>query len=252
MTEEKKANKKQFDWKKKSVDDSSRITKHMQKRDEEKDKKFINNPNSCPPRAIGLPLLRLRKKIQEVYDNEDDEDEYSPFFNISLVEDEPDDIITQKKVNNTFNIAKQQEITGKLNLIMDTALIAEELGLPAKLTTKDETLASIPEYNLEKTRKEALKEKIEKPLGLTGEISEKKLPKAIKGLKKATKQLPEDSLKDFPINAAEDFIELDEEDMAKLILKKSGRKAPKKKLSDIAKGLNQFKSFEEDETNHKE
>ena len=56
----------------------------------------------------------------------------------------------------------------------------------------------------------------------------------------------------FPAEELDDIIELDKEDMAKLILKKSGRDAPKKKLSDIAKGLNQFKNFENNETNDKE
>jgi len=255
MTEPKKAPKRKIiDWNKKSGEDSSRISKRMQQRDKLKDSASTTNDSSAkfPPRAIGVPLLRLRKKIKEVYD-EEDEDDYTPLFNINLIgEEEELPAKSQKDADNTLSITKQQQLTGKLNVIMDTALIAEEAGLSAKLTAKDENQAGSAEYDLKKLRRKMLREKVEKPLGLKGELPEKNLTKAAKGLKKAKKALPEGALEDFPAANAEDLIELDKEDMAKLILKKSGRRGPKKKLSEIAKGLNQFKNFEETEENSKE
>ncbi len=255
MTEPKKAPKRKIiDWNKKSGEDSSRIAKRMQHRNELKDSATTTNDSSTklPPRAVGLPLLRLRKKIKEVYD-EEDEDDYTPLFNINLIgEEEEFAAKSQKEVDNTIFIAKQQQLTGKLNVIMDAALIAEEAGLSPQITAKDENAAGSAEYDLKKLRRKTLREKVEKPLGLKGELKEKNLTKAAKGLKKAKKAMPEGALEDFPAEKAEDLIELDKEDMAKLILKKSGRRGPKKKLSEIAKGLNQFKNFDEPKENNKE
>lgn len=256
MTETKKASKRKIiDWNKKSGEDSSRIAKRMQHRDELKDSASTTNDSSAkfPPRAVGLPLLRLKKKIKEVYDEEEEEDSYTPQFNISLIGEE-DELIAKrrKEVDDTLSITKQQQMAGKLGIIMDAALIAEEAGLPAKLTAQDENLATTAENDPRKLRRKILREKVEKPLKLKGELKEKNLTKAAKGLKKAQKALPADALEDFPAENAEELIELDKEDMAKLILKKSGRRGPKKKLSEIAKGLNQFKNFDETEENNKE
>lgn len=251
MTEVKKSKKnKPVDWNKKSGEDKSRISKRIEHRNELKDSATTNN-DARPKKAVGLPLLRLRNKIKEIYN--EDEEEYTPLFNISLIEDENNEERTnQKKADNTITITKQQQITGKLNLIMDTALIADEIGLSPKITAKDTERATSAEYNLKKLRRQTVKEKIEEPLGLEGEIKEKDLKKAAKGLKKAKQQLPDNALKGYPAKDAEELIELDEEDMAKLILKKSGRRKPKQKLSELAKDLNQFKNFEEEEQNNKE
>lgn len=244
---------KMIDWNKKSGEDSSRITKRMQRRDELKDSAATTNDAFAkhPPKATGIPLLRLRKKIKEVYNEEEDE-EYIPLFNINLLEDEDPVLKTVKESKEVFDITKQQQLTGKLSLVMNTALIAEEAGLSPQITKQDNRLVHSAEYDLPKLRRQTVQEKIEKPLGLKGEIPEKDLPKAAKSIKKAKKNLPEDALKDFPAEDLNDLIELDQEDMAKLILKKSGRKSPKKKLSDIAKGLNQFKNMEMENTDNKE
>lgn len=252
MTEQPKTSKrKAIDWNKKAGEDKTRISKRMQERNELKDKATTNN-DSRPPRAVGQPLLRLKEKIKEVY-NEYEEDEYTPLFNINLIEDEEtDDSLFQKRSNATLTITKQQQLTSKLNLLMDTALIAEEIGLPSKLSAEDTKLAASAEYDLKKLRRQTVQKKISEPLGLKGEIAEKDLKKAAIGLKKAKQKLPDGALEGFPAKDAEELIELDKEDMAKLILKKSGRRKSKKKLSELAKDLNQFKNFEEPETNDKE
>lgn len=251
MTEQKKAPKrKAIDWNKKSDEDKSRISKRIERRSELKDSAVTNN-DSRPPRAIGLPLLRLKSKIKEIYD-EDDEDENTPLFNISLIEEESEPLLAKRKSDETLTITKQQQLTGKLSLIMDTAIISDEIGLSPKMTAKDAARATSAEYDLKKLRRQTVKEKIEEPLGLEGEITEKNLKKAAKGLKNAKQKLPDNALEGFPAQDAEELIELDEEDMAKLILKKSGRRKPKKKLSEIAKGLNQFKNLEDSEQSNKE
>ena len=252
MTEQKQTPKRKIiDWNKKSGDDSSRITKRMQHRAELADSASTENDaaKKLPPRAVGLPLLRLRKKIKEVYD-EEDEEEFTPLFNIDLLGEEEQHRDEEQK--NFTHIAKQQLLTGKLNTIMSTALIAEEAGLPSQTTADDINLINSAEYDVKTIRRKTLRKKIEEPLGLKGNIKEKDIKTAAKAIKKARKELPDDALQDFPAESLDDIIELDKEDMAKLILKKSGRRSPKKKLSEIAKGLNQFKNFDTTETNDKE
>ncbi len=241
-----------IDWNKKSGSDSERISKRMQGREELSDAATTTNAASKairPPRATGQPLLRLRQKIKEIYD--DEEDEETPLFNIELFE-EQDEKRQEKQSTDTIRLTKQMELAGKLNLIMNSALIAEEAGLSSKLTAQDAQLADTPEYDLKKVRRETFKNKIEKPLKLKGELSEKKLTDAAKGLKKAQQALGKEALKDFPADDAAMLATLDEEDMAKLILKKTGRKSPKKSLSEIAKGMNKLNSLDDMETMDKE
>lgn len=252
MTEQQNPKKRKIiDWNKKSGEDASRITKRMQHRSELSDAASTENDaaKKLPPRAVGLPLLRLRKKIKEVYD-EDEEEEYTPLFNIDLLGEEEQHLKDEQQ--NIAHIAKQQLLTGKLNTIMSTALVAEEAGLNPKMTLDDARLINSAEYDVKNIRRRTMRKKIEEPLGLKGELPEKGLSQSVKAIKKAKKELPEDALQDFPAEELNDMIELDKEDMAKLILKKSGRRSPKKKLSEIAKGLNQFKNFDNDETNGKE
>ncbi len=237
------------DWEKKSGSDSERINKRMKKR----------KPAACavpdsfpvrPPRAVGQPLLRLRKKIKEIYE-EEDEDENAPLFNIELFE-EMDENKQQKEASETLRITKQMELAGKLNLIMNTALVAEQAGLNPKMTAEDAKLANTAEYDLKKIRSKTLNSKVEKPLGLKGKLPEQDISTAVKGIKKAKENLPPDSLADFPAGDAAELAALDEEDMAELILRKSGRKAPKKSLSEIAKGLNNLNSIENNEPDNRE
>lgn len=230
-----------IDWNKKSDSDSNRISKRANKR----------SPASCaiagatplrPPRAAGQPLLRLRQKIKEIYD-EDDEDEAAPLFNVELFEDMEENK-QQKEKTETFRITKQMELAGKLNLIMNTALVAQQAGLYPKMTAEDARLANAAEYDLKKTRRKILKSKVEQPLKLKGELSEQNIAAAVKGIKNAKEHLPASSLDNFDAEDTAMLATLDEEDMAKLILRKSGRKAPKKSLSEIAKGFNSLNNTE--------
>lgn len=259
------ARRKTTDWNKKNGADSARISKRLEHRSELKDSATTTNdtgaPKTYPPRAVGAPLLRLRQKIKEIYDEDDEEnDNNAPLlhFNISLINDKPNQLEdeTQKKAelaSETIRIAKEQQTAGKLNLIMDTAMTVQKAGLKAKITKKDLNLANSPELDLKKIKKKTLKDKVETPLKLQGELPETELEEALLGIKKAIQKLPPDSLDDFP---AADLSELEKQptdaEMADLILKKSGRKKQKKNLVEIAKGLNKFKNFEPENQNDKE
>lgn len=232
------------DWSKKNSSDRERINEKIDQRAQQSDYAPVRSDShakTLPPQISGTPLLRLRTKIREVYDEEDEEeDEYTPFFNISLLNEQFEE--EQQKENTaveTVRITKQQQLAERLNIIMNSALAAQKAGLNPEMTAQDARLADSPEYSLKKIRRKTIKEKIEKPLGLKGEIPEKKLSQTVKAIKKARKTLPPDTLKGMP---AEDVEKLNStetsQDMARLILKKSGRTSLQKPLAQIIRENN--------------
>lgn len=260
--EEKKNNKKKkptiVDWDKKKGNDSERISKKLEGRSPILPKptpKVDSKPQVMPPRITNrAPLLKLRKKIREVYDEEEEEENdevNAPFFNISLIDD---DFEKRKHTQTeTIRITKQQQMAGKLNIIMNTAVAAEKAGLNPKMTKQDARLANSATFDVKQIRRKTIEEKIEKPLGLKGEITEKDLPKVVKSIKDKPKDLPNEALKGM---TADSLIELDKEDnpeqMARLILEKSGRPKPKKNLSELAKDIYQTEQALNPEKNTKE
>lgn len=251
----KKPNKRKLiDWDKKNGSDSERISKRLEGRSELDDSVTTQNdtkPKTAPAATPkGEPLLKLRKKIREVYD-EDDEDEddtvTAPFFNISLIEDdELEHETARKEAQYTMKIVQQQQLAGKLKLAMNTATSIERAGLSGKMSPKEAQKIYSPSYNEQQLQKEIIKDKVVKPLGLKGNLPPDELEEALTGIKKVQKALPPDSLKNVPAKELSEFnAALDEEDMAKLILEKSGRKMPKKNLADIAKGINRYEQYEQ-------
>ena len=239
----KKNDKKSLDWTLKNFTDSAHIEEKLKKR----------NTKTSPAKTVdqqcakGEALEHLHQNVTEIFDApEDENDEFKPFFNISLIDDENEtdnELAPEKKHQETLRITKEQQMAGKLNVIMSSAITADAAGLPSEITAKDRARVNSAEYDVAKLRRQTKKEKISEPLELDGEIPEDELAPSVSGIKKAKKNLPDDSLKDFP---AEELFELDQEDdpnaLAKLILEKTGRKIPKtkKKLSDIAKDLNRL------------
>ncbi len=235
-----------INWNKKSGVDSERISKRLEGRAMLEDEATTENDAFPPqppriPRASGAPLQRLRKKIKEVYDEDDEDEEYTPFFNINLL-NEAEEEKENKNALETVRIAKEQQLAGKLSVIMSSSMAAKAAGLSPHPTAEDARLANSAEFNTKKMRRQTLKQKVEEPLQLKGSLPEKKLSQALKGLNQAQKILPPEMLKDMAADNAPELAEANgEKGLAELILQKSGRKAPKKKLSEIAKGLNQFK-----------
>lgn len=239
------------DWNKKNDNDEERISRRLEGRSQLTDQATTSNdskPKITAPRIAGAPLIKLRKKIREVYDDEDDEEDEvtAPFFNITLIEDDEREKKDEEREKETLRITKQQQMAGKLQMIMDTSMIAEAAGLSPKATALDSELSNSAEFDLKKIRRKTINEKIEKPLHLKGEIKESDLDDTVKGIKKVKREFSLDSLAEMP---AEDIPELDEtenqEELAKLILKKSGRKAPKKSLVEIARDINRVEQTQQ-------
>lgn len=239
------------DWDEKNDNDKERISKRLEGRNQLADQITTTNDTKTKitaPRVAGAPLLKLRKKIREVYDEDDeDEDEVTaPFFNITLIDDDEREKKEEEREKETFRITKQQQMAGKLNMIMNAAMMAEAAGLSPKITKEDNELMNSAEFDVKKMRRKTIHQKIEEPLKLQGEIKECDLEQTVMGINKAQKHFSLDSLAQMP---AEDIPELNEaenqEDLAKLILKKSGRKTPKKTLAELAKDINRVEQTQQ-------
>jgi len=247
------------DWDTKSGNDSERISKRLEGRallEENATTKNDSKPKSIPaaPRK-GAPLLRLRKKIRDVYDDEDeDEDEVTaPFFNITLMdEDEEERDKEREEREKLLRITKQQQMAGKLNAIMDTATTAKQLGLDGHPTKEDARMIHSAEYTPEDVRRKSFKSKVTEPLGIRGDVPDNEREKAAIAMKRAHHELPDESLKNMPAKEVAQLADAPtEEEMADLILKKSGRKKPKKSLVEIAKEINRYEQMEQEQFNLK-
>lgn len=240
---------KKVDWDKKNNSDSERIKQRAQKKKIITDKTDSNIPSKLQrvPLASGQPLLRLRQKIHEIYDEEDENDNIvtNPlYFNIELVED-MEKSKQEKILLENLRQTKEQELTDKMNTIMSTALAADKAGLKPKMTKTDAVRTTSAEYNPQKLERQTIHDKIEKPLRLNGNVERGQLSQTVAGIRNTRKMLSPDSLTNLDAKEVPDLAdETNSEDLAKVILKKAGRKGPKKSLLEIAEGLNKYKDMD--------
>ena len=212
MTEKKAPNKRKIvDWDKKSSSDSDRLLNRSREKSEPKKK-------SRPPRATGKPLMRLREKIKEIYEDDEYEDQddliNNPLYQIKLIQDDEN---LQKKEEEIIKINKLQQLTAKLNIIMNTAIASIKANLKANINAKDMQMADNPELSFKDVKVKSIQQKITKPLNIEDET---------------------------PFVADE----IDSKELAKLVLEKTGRnrKKTKKSLAEITQELNKFKDLEQE------
>ncbi len=244
MTEDLAPNKKELiNWEKKSASDAARITKRLEGRAELEDEATTKNAANLRKPASPSPqaLNRLRKKIKEVYDDEEDEEEGNTFFNIDLLDNEEiydEEQARARQEKETIRITQEQQMAGKLSAVMSANMAAKAAGQPSAPTREDARLLNSSEYTPTEIRRQVLKQKIVEPLNLKGDLPEENLEKSIRGIKNIKKEFSEEELKNIPAKEISDFAEeKDENELAKLILKKSGRRAPTKKLSERIKEM---------------
>ena len=241
MTEKLAPNKKELiNWEKKSVSDAERISKRLEGRAELEDAATTENAAQLRKQATPTPspqaLNRLRKKIKEVYDDEEDEEDGNTFFNINLLDNEEiydEEQARARQEKETIRITQEQHMAGKLNAVMSANIAAQSAGLSTKPTRAEASLLNSSEQTPTEIRRQVLKQKITKPLNLRGNLPQEDLPQSIQGIKNVKKRFSEEELSNLPAETMSDFAdEKDENELAKLILKKSGRRTPSKRLSE--------------------
>jgi len=205
-------------------------------------------PISSNPKTTD-PIKKLRIKVKQHLEREEQENNFTPFFNISLVDDTPPSIKKENKKQSldTIRIMKEQETVSKLDAIISTSLATKKAGIHVDTSKDNQLLNSVD--SPKSIKKKSIKNKIEKPLHLKGHIKEEDLSKALEGIKVATQTLTQDALIDMP---SSDLDELNnaksDEELAQIILEKTGRKKISIK-ENKDKSLKQFKK--EDETAQK-
>lgn len=232
-----------LEWKKSGFEDKEHLTR---KTDTKKALVYdATRKNSLQPdpafRTGELPkgLKKIRKKIKEVYD-EDDEDENDFIImpleqSNSLLNALHEDELRQLKQQETLNTQKMLQDAGKMEALMSADKTTRELGL--KGLSKETANQNMQDVSLNsKTYENALKEDIRKRLRLRGrKLSEGETINLLRGIKRISDMAEaseESKLKIMEgmkiseiVNAGEK--NTDDKEVAKLILKKSGRKTKK-------------------------
>lgn len=197
-------------------------------------------------KKLPAELAKMRSKIREVYDEEDEDDNY--LTHVKQPKDEEQmlfEALTEaekkalKQKEATDTVRKQQDV-GKMEALTVAHNFAKEVGekgLSKKMVASEMQNAL---FNPQNAQEKVVEKTVSKKLGIRGKIEQRKIIQAARGIKKieqfgtkkATKNLDSKDI----VKVGEDKI--DEQKLAKLILEKSGQKIQKskgrlKKIDDV-------------------
>lgn len=229
-----------IEWKKTGFDKNEKLTlkTNLQQAVEYQatQKKNVQSAYSpLTPTSLPAGLKKIRKKIKEVYDDEDDEEE-SIIAAVPLLAEENSTLLnalneTEKKFlkqQETLNIVKSQENAARLAEIQVADKMTRELGL--KGLKKETVAANTMDVSLGKdVVNDILKHDLGKQVHLKWrKITKKQTIQLLRGVQKI--QASGEDVKGWNVN---DVInvgeEKDDQEAARKILEKSGRKDKKNK-----------------------
>lgn len=221
---------------------SRRIDKEKALEDEAKAKKpvTVNNVQRPLPNDLPKGLKKLRKKIKDVYDEDEEDEDYYTFLpnemNSSLINALYEDERKQLGIReNTLNNQKLQQDAGKMSAIRMANQLSKEFGfgnIDKKIINKNMQDATINSRDFEKILKDDVMSKAKISTRQLSKGETVNLLRGIKRIKRVAMQGKEAELKaieglkiDDIINAGERNV--DDNKVAEIILKKSGRKNKK-------------------------
>lgn len=268
-----KDNDSNFQWKNSGFESSERMSLRVNVKkaiaEENRNTKSVRHSFRNKPENLPNGINKIRKKIKEVFDDEDDdlENEYqmSPINPLDMENSLLNSLSEQEKLSlqkaNNLEQAKILQDTAKLDALEKVNKFAKDTGLNS-LTHKDivKEIAAAPindkELAIKIIRKELMKTTGIKISNDTNEKELRHLSRGVKKIKKIScdgKDLKELDVKDI-IRAGEE--NLDDKKVAEMLLEKTGRnnedknkKAEKLRLtredrSYINKKINEEKSRE--------
>lgn len=250
-----------IDWKKKKkISDSTRESRKIDVQKEIlSDKKDRNKFTDPVVKKLSPNLRKIRKKIKDVYDEEyDEEDEVVFFFSpevhgpSSLMNALKDEEKLQLQVKNTIEIQSMQETAGKMEAVLAATKVSEHLGV--KPLEKKELNKKVLDTTLSS---EAFDETLRKNIAEKTNIDAKKInlkrgTTLLNGLKNISSKADVAGKTDKQENSAlpslHPFREKDDscEQIAKIILKKTGRVDDKAKKKIKNKNTNKSKQLQND------
>lgn len=241
---------------------SRRIDKEKAMEEDAKAKKPVSVTNAPRPLPAQLPqgLKKLRKKIKDVYDEDEEDEDYYTFLPneavSSLVNALYDDERKQLGIReNTLNNQKLQQDAGKMEAVRMANQLSKEFGfgkLDKSVINKNMQDATLNTRDFEKVLKDDVMSKAKISTRQLSKAETVNLLRGIKRIKKIAMQGKEAELKaieglkiDDIINAGERGA--DDNKVAEIILKKSGRKN-KKATAKVIKEKNPNLSKKNQET----
>lgn len=202
------------------------------------EKKAINTTFSAKPAELPKGLKKIRKKIKEVYDEEEDEDFYDGVphdLNNSLMNALYEDERKQLQQKETLNIQKMQQTAGRLEAVAVADKLAREAGLKGldkKVAGKNLSDVTLINSSLEKVLSEEVALKTKSGVRKLSKGETVTMLRGITRIRKMALAADESQLKALEKMKVEDIINAgekstDDRQVAELILKKSGRKNKK-------------------------
>lgn len=199
-------------------------------------------------------LMKMRKKIRDVYDEEDEEEDGFIFIGHQPMMEAEDDgrlmnglsedekrMVMQKE---TLETVKMQQMAGKMEAMqLADNLARETLNHGANRKLLNEGIQDAL-FRPEETQKKIVEKEVSQKLGIRGNLEDGKIIQAARGIKKvqvmggvkATKDI---NMKDI-VRAGED--KMSDKELAELILEKSGQ--DHKKYTEKTKKSDRPKSTE--------
>lgn len=245
-----------LEWKKSGFETNDKLTLKVNVAESIKyDMKKKNNiQKTYAPSPADLPagLNKLRKKIKDVFDEDDDEDENgaTPFTIANM--DESSSLInalndTEKKIlkeHETNNSMKMQQNAGKLEAITIAQQFAKETGIK---TNKMENLASGMQNvgSGDDVLKKIIVEDFAKNLNIKGkDLSSGKAIQLLRGIKRIRAVGGTEAVKGLKISEVVNVgeKETDDKKVAKLIQQKRGLDKNEQKRLEKVKGKTKTKS----------
>lgn len=225
---------------------------------EAKEKKPVSVDFSSRPSELPKGLKKIRKKIKEVYDEDEEEDFYdsAPLdMNNSLLnalyEDEKKQLHVQ---SNTLHNQKMQQTAGRLEAVAVADKLARDAGLQGinkKVAGRNIQDATLINNSLEKVLGEELSLKTKTSVRKLSKGETVTMLRGISRIRRMALAADESQLKALEKMKVDDLINAgekstDDKKVAEMILKKSGRKN-KKEINNLvqkSKNKNQQKNKE--------
>lgn len=255
-----------FDWKKKGFDNRERLTLKNDAKEAEAFNARKNNRSNkkfdLKPQNLPLGLKQLRKKVREVYDDDEDEENGTIFAPLPFLQEEDNTLLNALtddekrlfKQKNTIENTQMQQTAGKMEALQIANNLAKEAGLN-KISRKAVELGMQQAvFRPEEIQQKVIKKDVAGKLGIKGKIEDGKIIQAARGIKrveqlggkKAAKNL---DMRDI-VKAGEE--KLDDIKLAELILEKSGQDVSKRKAKfQEGKEKIQLKNFDKSKTKSK-
>ncbi len=255
----------QWDKNKKGFSSSEKITRKINTKKalefEAKEKKALNITSSLAPSDLPKGIKKIRKKIKEVYDEDDEEEYYDALpvdINNSLLNALNDDERKQFQQKNIIHNQKMQQSVGKLEAVMVADRMIKSVGIQGidkKTINKTTQDVNLIDDHLEKVLSEDVAKRVKSGSKI---LSQKETVMVLRGIERiknitqVTNQSQTKALEKLKLDEVMDAgrKETGEEQVVEMILKKSGRDN-KKQINKIAEKSKQIAKKQKLNTNQK-